>query len=184
MNEDILRLFLEEPTMHFRFKDIKEKVKISDHHISNWLKKLIEQKIIIKHKKYYKSNYEHYNYKNIKKIYALNNLYKTGFLDSLCSLEAELIIIFGSYSKSDWHKESDIDIFILGNHRNLDKNKYEKIFRKNIQIFGFETVNEIKSINQGLLENIMKGILVKGSLKILITQWSTMLKKNIELVKN
>ena len=67
--EDILKLFYEEPTRHWHFSEIKAKVQIADNKISKWLKVLLEEKIIrkiapLQKMPYYISNYENPEYQN------------------------------------------------------------------------------------------------------------------------
>ena len=47
----ILDLFFNYPSKYWHFKDIKKETKMADSKISNWLKKLQKEKIILKNKK-------------------------------------------------------------------------------------------------------------------------------------
>lgn len=168
--QKIIELFFNQPTKHWHFKDIVKEAKISENRANHWLKQLIKEKIIKYNKKegkmpYYTGNYDHPNYKNKKKLYALENFYKTGFLQHLESLNASTIIIFGSFSRSDWHKSSDIDLFIIGNDSKLDKVKYEEILKREIQLFTFENKKEAKKTNPYLINNIINGYFVKGKVQ-------------------
>ena len=167
--EDILNLFFEEPAKHWRFMNIKQKVPMADNKISRWLKHFVELKIINKitpsgKMPYYKSNYQDPEYQNRKRIYALQKLHRSGFLNHLATLKAETVILFGSFSRWDWHKDSDIDIFIFGEDSDLEQAKYEKILHRPMQVFTCKNQGQLKRFNKDLLINILGGDLIKGDL--------------------
>ena len=147
--------------------------KISENRSNFWLKNLLKEKIIIYNKvkgsmPYYAANFDNTNYKNKKKIYALEKFYETGFFKHLESLNAKTIVIFGSFSRADWHSKSDIDLFIIGNDENLEKGKFETILHREIQLFSFKNKKEIKNINPNLISNIINGYFVKGEVQNII----------------
>ena len=52
-------------------------------------------------------------YHSFKRVYALEQLHKSGLIPKLLSLKtAKTIILFGSIARGDWYKGSDIDIFV------------------------------------------------------------------------
>jgi hypothetical protein len=133
--EDILELFYNYPTKHWHFKEIRKEVGIADNKISRWLKLFINKGLIKKIKPtqkmpYYVSNYGSSEYQNRKKIYAIEKLHRSGLLNHLTELDAKTVIIFGSFVRWDWNSESDIDLFIFGDDKNLEKGKYEKILHR------------------------------------------------------
>ena len=69
--EDILELFFNEPTKHWHFSKIKDKVPIADNKISKWLKKFQKEKLIKRIKPkgkqpYYIGNHQAPEYRNRK----------------------------------------------------------------------------------------------------------------------
>jgi len=119
------------------FNEIKELTKLSDSSLSNSLKKLTETNIITK--EITKSN-TYYQIRN-KKVFALKfseiaiNKFEQlslgvksplrNFLKNI-SLEIYTIILFGSASKKQEQKGSDIDLLIITNKRlNLTSHKKE-----------------------------------------------------------
>lgn len=171
--EEILKLFFEEPTRHWHFSEIKEKVPLPDNKVSRWLKIFIQKNIIRKFTPkqkmpYYTSYYENTEYQFQKRIYALKKLHDSGFLNHLANLKgAKTIILFGSFSRWDWHKESDIDLFIFGSDDNLEQAKYERILNRPIQVFTCEDKKSFKKFNPELMMNIIKGDLIKGDLNFM-----------------
>jgi len=97
-------------------------------------------------------------------LFALEQFYESGFLNHLQTLNAKSIIIFGSFSRSDWYKESDIDIFIFGDDNEFEQGKYETKLKRDIQLFTAKNEKDLNKIGKELLKNILKGYLVKGDL--------------------
>ncbi|MFC1691764.1 nucleotidyltransferase domain-containing protein [Nanoarchaeota archaeon] len=172
--ENVLKLFLNEPTKHWHFKDIVREARISKQQANRWLKEFEKEKIVMHVKSkdkmpFFQSNFNHPNYKNKKKLFALHHLYKTGFLSYLQSLpKTKVIILFGSFMKSDWHTESDIDLFIYGDPEELSLAKYWRKLHRQIQHHIFPTSKSIKKIKSGLMKNVLEGYFVKGSINELL----------------
>jgi predicted nucleotidyltransferase len=169
----IIELFFNEPSKHWHFSTIVKYAKISENRANFWLKALLREKIILRYKvkgnmPYYCAYFDNDNYKTKKKLYVLEKFYKSGFLKHLQTLNAESIVIFGSFSRADWHSKSDIDIFILGDDSELDVSKFENILQREIQLFSFKNRAEIKNINPGLIRNVINGYFVKGEVQNII----------------
>ena len=166
----VMGLFFDNPTREWHFEEIAKEAKIARSKADDWLKKFVKEGLIKKIKKkgtmpYYLSDYSSSTYKNRKKIFALTKLYKTGFLNHLDSLQkAQTIILFGSFSRSDWSKDSDIDLFIYGDPDGLKVAKYELKLHRDIQLFICQNKEELKKLGGGLIKNIIKGNLIKGDL--------------------
>lgn len=166
---NVLELFFNEGTKHWHFKEIVKKSKISEDRANYWLKQFIKEKLIIHIKPkgkmpYFIANFEHPNYKNKKKLFALNRLYDVGFLSYLQSLEkAKVIVIFGSFSRSDWYSDSDIDVFILGDPKEM---KYgTRLLGREVEVHLFKNKEEIKQIRSGLIKNVINGYFIKGNIQ-------------------
>ena len=173
MENEILELFFNYPTKQWHFKEIKSNVPIADNKISRWLKRFVSDELILRNKEkgkmpYYVSNHESPNYRNKKRIFALNNFYASGFLNHLSSLKnAKTVILFGSFTRWDWYDASDIDLFIYGNADDLEIGKYESKLKRDIQLFTCKNRKELNKFNAGLIKNIIKGDLIKGDIDFL-----------------
>ena len=170
--QNLLRLFFNHPTKHWHFKELKQKAKISDAKLAKWINKFIRQDLIKKVKEtkkmpYYTANYDSPNYQNTKRIFAMEELHKSGLLNHLLSLKAQVIIIFGSLSRWDWYDESDVDLFIFGNAEGFKPVKYETKLHREIQIFHARNKKDLKKFGPELLNNIIQGEFIKGDIKTL-----------------
>ncbi|MEK6938261.1 MAG: nucleotidyltransferase domain-containing protein [Nanoarchaeota archaeon] len=168
--EQVLELFFSAPTREWHFEEILQETKMARSKVNRWLKKFLKERMIkrIKGKgkmPFYLSNYESPEYKNKKKMFALARLYESGLLSHLSSLpKARTVILFGSFSRSDWYEKSDIDIFIYGNPEGLSLSSYETRLHRDIQLFICKTKEELTKYSEDLLRNIIKGNLIKGDL--------------------
>ena len=164
-----MELFFNNPTKEWHFEEILKAAFIARSKANQWLKKLVKDKVVKRIKKkgqmpYYLSNYNSPEYKNRKKLFGLTRLYQSGLLNHLESLpKAKTVILFGSFSRSDWYKNSDIDIFIYGNPEGLRIAPYELKLHKNIQLFICQDKDDLSRLGTGLIRNIIKGNLIKGN---------------------
>ena len=168
--ENLKELFFNYSTKHWHFEELIKKSRLSRAQTNEWLKKLIKDKIIKKVKKkgkmpYYLSNYKSTRFNTQKKIYALRKFEKTGLLEHLASLKkSKTVTIFGSFARSDWHNESDIDLFIYGNADDFEQSYYEKILGREIQLFNYKDKKGLKKLRPEVLSNIVAGIHIKGGI--------------------
>ncbi|MFA5797552.1 MAG: nucleotidyltransferase domain-containing protein [Candidatus Woesearchaeota archaeon] len=167
----LLEIFYNEPTRHWHFNEIVKTIIISQDRAAYWLKKFQKEELI-KHMKekgkmpYFIGNHESGTYRNKKKIYALEQLNKSGLLDYLQTIDGT-VIIFGSIARSDWYKESDIDLFIYGPEQEIDLHSYERALNREIQIFYAHDRNFFEKYGEELIKNIVSGYVVKGPLTFL-----------------
>jgi len=171
--ENILELFFNEGTKHWHFKEITKQAKISDDRANYWLKQFKKQEIITQVRPkgkmpYYLANFDSPNYKNKKKLFTLNKLYDSGLLNYLQKLKAKTIVLFGSFARADWYTESDIDLFILGDDKELKITKFESKLKREIQIHSFKNKKQIKDIRSGLMKNVINGYFIKGNVNSLL----------------
>jgi predicted nucleotidyltransferase len=167
--EDVLGLILENsPLRQWHFEEILRSAKVTRVVANKWLKKFVSQDLLLYYKE--KGKFPHYSvggnnpvYYSLKRIYALELLHKSGLIPNLLSLKsAKTIILFGSFAKGDWYKDSDIDIFIYGNLSGFDKKIYESRLKRTIELHTFKDKEEIKEVKTGLIKNIINGYVIKG----------------------
>lgn len=166
--EDILEIFFNYPTKQWHFEALLKEAKIARSKMDKWLKRLIAEGIVKKVKEkgkmpYYIGDYENPSYYNRKKIFTLEKFYKAGFLNHLRTLpKAKIVIIFGSMTRGDWYNDSDIDVFVYGNAEGIELVKYEMKFHKEIQMFECEDKKDLEKMGKGLIQNVIRGNLIKG----------------------
>src|SRR3989344_808266 len=166
--ENVLKLILENsPLKEWHFEEVVREAKVTKLVANKWLKKYVSQGLLKYVKErgkfpYFTVGNNNPFYYSLKRIYALEQLHKSGLIPKLLSLKtAKTIILFGSIAKGDWYKNSDIDIFIFGDIPDFDKNLYEIKLNKNIELHIFQNKEEIEEIKTGLIKNIINGYIIK-----------------------
>ena len=114
---------------------------------------------------YFQADFKSASYRTRKRVFALEQLQRSGFLDHLVQLpSAKTVIIFGSFVRADWYSGSDIDVFVYGANGGIDIEKYSHVLKRDIQLFEAMNSADLKKFGTGLLRNIMEGIVLKGKL--------------------
>ncbi|MBI4016458.1 MAG: nucleotidyltransferase domain-containing protein [Candidatus Aenigmarchaeota archaeon] len=168
--EAILALFFNEPTKHWSFTELMQKSGVSRPQVAQWLKRLAAERLIQKVKQqgkmpYYISSHASPAFQMKKRVFALEQLEKSGFLAHLAGLpKADAIYLFGSMSRWDWYSGSDVDIFIYGDDKGLELSKFESTLHREIEVFVARDKKDLSRFGTGLLHNIIKGYRIKGEL--------------------
>lgn len=167
--EKVLEPFFNIPK-YWHFEELYRVASISKPQLSNWLKKYEKQGLIKKVKPkgkmpYYISLQENPDYRNKKRLYALKLLTESGLLSHLSTLKgAKVVIIFGSFSRWDWYKDSDIDIFIYGMDNDFEQGKYESRLHRGIQVHTAKDKKDLMRIDK-MMPYIIAGDFIKGSIE-------------------
>lgn len=170
--EEIKTLFFEDTLKRWHFEDIVRTSNMSRERVNYYLKELLKEKFIIHIKPkgempYYISNRELERFRTEKRFYGLSMLQKSGMFDHINSLRGiKTAILFGSFSRGDFSKSSDIDLFIYGDVEQFNKAKFELKIKREIQIFNYDNVNKMrKELDPKLIPNIFKGFNIKYSIE-------------------
>ena len=170
--ENILKLIFENsPLREWHFEEIVEEAGVTRAVANKWLKKYLKEGLIKRTKEkgrfpYFIVGSNNPVYYSWKRIYALEQLYKSGLIQNLLSLKnVKTAIIFGSIIKGDWYKDSDIDIFIYGNIEYINKKIYELKLNRNIELHIFRNKEEIQKVKTGLIKNVINGYIITGKIQ-------------------
>lgn len=173
--DNVLKIILENsPFKEWHFEEIVKKAKVTKAVANKWLKKYQREGLLkyVREKgrfPYFTVGEKNSFYYSLKKVYVLDNLHKTGILSKLLFLKnAKTVIIFGSVIKGDWYKDSDLDIFVLGDASEFNKSFYESKLHRKIEMHVFKDENEIKNIKTGLIKNVINGYIIKGRIQDIV----------------
>lgn len=111
---------------------------------------------------YYVANKENKQFILLSRIYWQISFEKlTEYLKE--ELVSPVIILFGSFSKAEINKNSDVDIAVFSvSVKQLKLDKFEEKLKRKIQLFMFHSEHDVK--NKELLKNIYNGHLMEGTL--------------------
>jgi len=112
---------------------------------------------------YYYANKESKDFIDFSRIYWRIMLFD--FLEYLNKqLLSPSVVLFGSLAKAEAKQDSDIDLCILADKKELNISGFEKKLKRKIQLFFFESMNGIK--NKELVNNILNGYILKGRINL------------------
>jgi len=170
--EKIKALFFEDTLKRWHFEGIVKESGMSRERINHYLKELLKEGFITRTKPkgkmpYYTANNDSEKFRFEKRFYGLSRLEKSGLFEHLNSIrEIKTAILFGSFSRGDFSRSSDIDLFIYGDADRFDKAKFELITKKNIQLFSYTNPADMKKdLDPKLIPNIFKGFSIKGDIE-------------------
>ena len=165
--EQALEPFFNSPK-YWHFDELLQKADISRSQLVQWLKKFHKEGMIRRVKPkgrmpYYIPNFDNPRFQNKKRLFGLKKL--SGLIEHLSALEgAKVVILFGSFSRSDWYDSSDIDLFIYGNDDEFEQGKYELQLGREIQVHNARDRKDLKRIDK-MLPYIISGDFIKGSIQ-------------------
>lgn len=168
--EDTLLELIFNTPKHWHFEELRLEAKIGRPQLARWLKKFEKEGIVKRIKEegkmpYYLQDVENPQFRNRKRLFGWRKLTESGLFDYLASLQkARVVILFGSFSRWDWYKNSDIDIFIYENEGGEDLGRFQFKLHREIQLFSAKNSNELEKFRPGLISNIIRGIVIKGTL--------------------
>ncbi len=101
----------------------------------------------------------------LKRVENLKNIYVSGLSNYLEEqLAGSTVILFGSYSRGEDTKSSDIDIAVIGRKDKILKlEKYENTLNRKININFYKLWKEI---DKHLKNNIFNGIVLHGNIEL------------------
>ncbi len=174
--DDILVPFVEEPDRKFNVREVGRLLKINPSTASKYLYKLERGKFLISKRErkliLFSANTESQTFRDFKIYYNIKKIRQSGLVDFI---EKETgfplaIILFGSYAKGENAKRSDIDLFIFSESKTIPNlKKFEKDLGAEIQVFvhNRKEIEEMKTKNKELLNNIINGIRLSGFFEVL-----------------
>lgn len=158
--------FIEDNYRRINVREYARLQKISPPSASKLLSGLQKEDLLVqeaeKNYLYYKANRENKLFVGLSQLYWLQKLQKIGLLDYL---QKELVnpgvILFGSLSKAEATKDSDLDLAVFSiSSKKLDLRPFERKLNRKIQLFLFKDKRSVGS--QELMDNIMNGYRLGG----------------------
>ena len=171
LQQEILRLFFVKAGISLNARGVARALEVSQPAVSKALPLLEEENLITVDKDKeskrlsIKSNRDNPKVIWLKRADNLKHIYESGLVQFFYdNLPAATIILFGSYAFGEDTINSDIDIAVIGaNYKDIDLTKFNKTLERVIIINYFKS---FKAIDKHLLNNILNGIVIKGSVEI------------------
>jgi len=180
---EILIYYLGDYNREIYGREIVNKTKLSQKNIALTLEKLEKDNILKSRKsgniKYYRLNIDNTEIKDV--LLLIETLNKIKFftkyrkIANLFKKDDRIVGIFGSYAKEMQKKESDVDVFIIGNKIKKDYDKLGNAFDMDISIkyFSKEEFKKLMRNKNNLFKEIFKNhLLIFGVEKFIDLVWS------------
>ena len=158
-----LKAFFEDCYRWISVREYAREIKISPPTASKMLKEFAEEGMLKKKEErgflFFSVNHESKIMRDLSRIYWQEKLKPlTEYIEE--TIFSTAIILFGSLSKLECRKESDIDILVFSkSKKNINLNQFEKKFGREIQIFVYESLGKI---NKELRNNVINAHILKG----------------------
>lgn len=171
-NLRVLSVFFENPSKKFNLKEISILLNLAHTSVKNELDFLIKQKFILvnfelrgKRKfPYYFTNISNNDFIKFKRLYNLFLLFDSGIIEFLKNkIMPNSIILFGSFFRGEDLEDSDIDLFVESEIKNIDLKKFEKKLKRKINLNFNSDINNLK---KPFLNNLINGIVLYGSINL------------------
>ncbi len=169
----VLGIFFDDPAPEgggFQLRELSRKAKLAPKSVKNYLEEL-EGEGIIRRKKHRAQGFPLYCasresekflfFKRLNTLYLLAESGVIGYVNDTCMPSA--IVLFGSASRGEDIKDSDIDLYVECKERKLNLEKFEKEIGRKISVLFSEKLAEL---SPELKNNIINGIRLKGYLKV------------------
>jgi predicted nucleotidyltransferase len=109
------------------------------------------------------TNNESRNFIDLSRIYWRHKLYKL-LLAAEKELTNPVVVLFGSLSKAETKKDSDVDLAVFAGKKKLNTTKIEMELKRRVHVLWLDSLNEVK--NKELAGNIINGYVLTGRLQI------------------
>lgn len=164
-------LFFSNPTRTFYLMEISKRIGLAHTSVKKCIGGLLQEGIVTQslEKKgkrnfpLYRANINSKEYKKHKKIFNYDSVLQSGIIEFLEEkLMPKSIVLFGSFRKGEDTEDSDIDIFVECNKKEIDVSTYAKKLNRKVQLHFKEYFN---SYPKELKNNIVNGIVLYGFLE-------------------
>lgn len=171
LQQEILRLLFIKSGCRLNQRNIAQYLDVSQPAVMKAIPGLEKEKFIIalrekeSNRWLIELNRDNHRVMQLKRADNLKLIYETGLADFLeKEFAGATIILFGSYSRGEDTKNSDIDLAVIGRKdKLLNLEKYENMLERKIQINFYDSID---LIHKNLKENLFNGIILSGGIRL------------------
>ena len=164
----ILKVFFDDPKGGFHIRELSRMTGVSPPTVSAIVHKLEDEEILVlKHEKHLECAYPSPGdrFKRLKQSFNLLSIYDCGLVEALVKSYnfPEAVVLFGSYSRGEDTKRSDVDLGIVTKRRIVFSTaSFEKKLGRKISIHELD----ISKASSEFLNDLANGIVLEGYLKL------------------
>ncbi len=166
----ILEYFFNHPTQEIHLKELARKLKMSSRSVKIYCDEFEKEGIILCKRKgnlrLFLLNNENYVVREMKRAYIVT-LLKEWNIDKL-SENAISIVIYGSHASGEYDEKSDLDILVIGNKNEVNRELLTKISEKigkevQLTVFPLHKWESIKGKDAFAKSVLRNHILIRGA---------------------
>lgn len=166
VREKILEKLFEDPSKRYYVRELARETKTSPSSVARSINELEKEHLIKKEVKRHTvevaANISEQKFISKKRVFNLSRIYEARIIEELAkTYNPKAIVMFGSYSRGEDIKKSDIDIAIITGKKELaNVEEFEKKLKRRIHLL----LVEYKEISEELYVNLINGIVLYGYL--------------------
>lgn len=164
-----LQLFFDDPEGVYHIREIARQTKLHPNMVLRDVALLKKEGLLITRETRavveVRANRENPLFIALKRINNIRALYLLGLVDEINKAYSapEAIVLFGSYSRGEDTKKSDVDIAVITKRQiSFNTIKYSRMLKREIQIL--ET--DLQTASKDFITNLANGIILKGYLNL------------------
>ena len=157
------------PTKKMRVRQIEREIKLPLPSVIRYCKELEREEIlkkeIVSGVSTYSADRASRKFFIAKRLFNIKSIFESGLPDYMIKEYFNpVIVLFGSYSKGEDTEESDIDLYVETQKKQVfNLQKFEKILNRRIQVFNYKNIKDLP--NPHLCNNIINGITINSFLE-------------------
>ena len=167
----VARVFFDEPGGQHYLMEISKKAGLAHTSVSQYLRELLQEKVIVRRKErrglrdfpFFYANIDGENYKSEKRLSNLDYLTSSGLVQWLSdTFQPKVIVLLGSYSRGEDSEGSEIELFVQARGMGVDVSRFEKSLKRKLKLH-FSA--EFKGFSAEARKNIINGMILRGSIE-------------------
>jgi len=172
-----LEFFVENPYVEVYLREFSRKLKISPNTAQRFLDGFVREGFVTEFKRgnlrYFKANLDSVVFRQIKVIFSLRKIERSGMVESLKKRGVVSLVLFGSVARGENDRESDLDLVAIGDKGNELKRIVREFEGKigmeiNLHVFTFSEWKKQKRNNVAFYQDVVAhGISLIGEIPIL-----------------
>ena len=166
----ILKLFFNGRNTKLHVREVARRSDLTPRGAQNILKSLAKEGLLNNEPtdivNNYMGNYDNERFIGLKRALNLYSIYSTGLITKLEEfyVNPKCILLFGSYSRGEDTKESDIDIAIITSMKDVpEASKEEAVLKRKISI---HLITDLEQEDTNFINTLANGIVLSGYLDV------------------
>lgn len=167
----VVKLLFDKPNTVFHLRGLAKETGLSTTAVTRVIKALndilrVEKTAITTN---VRVNLESKAYPMHKIVFNLCRLERCGIISTLeDKYQAKAIVLFGSYAKGEDVEQSDVDILVITNHKDIDLSKYVSDWEKSLnRTINLHILSSLERSSSEFRNAVANGIVLHGYIKVI-----------------